>query len=217
VGRQLALPPEAGRRAEASRNHTRVASCWCAFGLTEHANKYARACPAARKQRVGTLPRAVDQPQGAASATSHSALDPLTTASDCSCWPKINRGELNLTIVLITHEMDVVRRVCDRVCRCGCRGDCRAGRGDRRCFCTPQHPTTRRFVMEDEQIDEAYKRDELTPHVEGAHTASDASPANATTPVARPVSARKPVLDFSILAAYRPHQGHALTASDPGP
>ena len=43
-----------------------------------------------------------------------SALDPQTTQSVLKLLADINK-ELGLTIVLITHEMDVVRRVCDRV------------------------------------------------------------------------------------------------------
>jgi D-methionine transport system ATP-binding protein len=58
----------------------------------------------------------------------------------------INR-RLGLTIVLITHEMDVIRRVCDRVAvleaghvvEMGAVADV---------FLHPQHPTTRRFVAE---------------------------------------------------------------------
>ncbi len=43
-----------------------------------------------------------------------SALDPQTTDQILDLLPDINR-RFNLTIVLITHEMHVVRKICDRV------------------------------------------------------------------------------------------------------
>ena len=78
-----------------------------------------------------------------------SALDPQTTTQVLQLLAEINR-ELGLTIVLITHEMDVIRRVCDRV------GVMDAGviveLGDvADVFLHPQHPTTRRIVQEGDE------------------------------------------------------------------
>ena len=81
-----------------------------------------------------------------------SALDPQTTASVLSLLSKINR-ELGLTIVLITHEMDVIRRVCDRVAVLDAGQMVETGPVTR-VFLHPQHPTTRRFVSESEHMDE---------------------------------------------------------------
>ena len=67
----------------------------------------------------------------------------------------INR-ELGLTIVLITHEMDVVRRVCDRVAVMDAGEVVEMGPVSE-VFLHPKHPTTRDFVFESESID----RDEL--------------------------------------------------------
>src|SRR5690606_21959919 len=69
---------------------------------------------------------------------------------------KINR-ELGLTIVLITHEMDVIRRGCDRVAvlDAGHLVEMGAVTG---VFLHPQHPTTRRFVSESEHVDEGEQR-----------------------------------------------------------
>ena len=65
---------------------------------------------------------------------------------------KINRA-LGLTIVLITHEMDVIRRVCDRVAVLDAGHMVEMGPVTE-VFLHPQHPTTRRFVSESEHVDE---------------------------------------------------------------
>jgi D-methionine transport system ATP-binding protein len=72
-----------------------------------------RSCPAARSS-ASASPARCARPQILLCDEATSALDPQTTASVLSLLSKINR-ELGLTIVLITHEMDVIRRVCDRV------------------------------------------------------------------------------------------------------
>ena len=60
---------------------------------------------------------------------------------------------MKLTIVLITHEMDVIRRVCDQVAVMD--GGAIVEQGDvADVFLHPQHPTTRRFVFEAERVDE---------------------------------------------------------------
>jgi len=81
-----------------------------------------------------------------------SALDPQTTASVLSLLSRINR-ELGLTIVLITHEMDVIRRVCDRVAVLDA-GELVETGPVTEVFLHPGHPTTRRFVSESEHVDE---------------------------------------------------------------
>ncbi|HIE6161429.1 TPA: NIL domain-containing protein, partial [Pseudomonas aeruginosa] len=77
---------------------------------------------------------------------------------------EINR-ELKLTIVLITHEMDVIRRVCDQVAVMD--GGAIVEQGDvADVFLHPQHPTTRRFVFEAERVDEDERHDDFA-HVPG--------------------------------------------------
>jgi len=77
---------------------------------------------------------------------------------------EINR-ELKLTIVLITHEMDVIRRVCDRVAVMD--GGAIVEQGPvTEVFLHPKHPTTQRFVLEDEAMDESEMHDDFA-HVPG--------------------------------------------------
>lgn len=78
-------------------------------------------------------------------------MDPQTTQSVLKLLADINK-ELGLTIVLITHEMDVVRRVCDRVAVMDAGHVVEMGPVSD-VFLHPKHPTTRDFVFESENVD----------------------------------------------------------------
>lgn len=83
-------------------------------GLQEHANKYPAQLSGGQKQRVGIARALANDPEILLSDEATSALDPEATLEVLKLLTELNR-ELGLTIVLVTHEMDVVRRVCDRV------------------------------------------------------------------------------------------------------
>jgi D-methionine transport system ATP-binding protein len=115
-------------------------------GLEAHAAKYPSQLSGGQKQRVGIARALANRPSILLCDEATSALDPQTTASVLDLLAEINR-ELGLTIVLITHEMDVVRRVCDRVAVLDAGRIVEQGTvAD--VFLHPQHPTTRRFVNE---------------------------------------------------------------------
>jgi D-methionine transport system ATP-binding protein len=120
-------------------------------GLTVHADKYPAQLSGGQKQRVGIARALASKPSILLCDEATSALDPQTTASVLELLGDINR-ELGLTIVLITHEMDVIRRVCDRVAVLDAGRIVESGTvAD--VFLHPQHPTTRRFVAEAEHED----------------------------------------------------------------
>ncbi|MED4604236.1 NIL domain-containing protein, partial [Paenibacillus validus] len=73
-----------------------------------------------------------------------SALDPQTTNSILALLLDINR-KLHITIVLITHEMHVIRSICDRVAVIDGGKIVELGPVTD-VFLKPQHPTTREFV-----------------------------------------------------------------------
>src|SRR5690606_24070957 len=75
-----------------------------------------------------------------------SALDPQTTASVLDLLAQLH-SELGLTIVLITHEMDVIRRICDRVAVLDAGHLVETG-AVADVFLDPRHPTTQRFLRE---------------------------------------------------------------------
>lgn len=83
-------------------------------GLSEHADKYPRQLSGGQQQRVGIARALANKPDLLLCDEATSALDPETTQSILRLLIEINRS-LGLTIVLITHGMDVIRSVCDRV------------------------------------------------------------------------------------------------------
>jgi D-methionine transport system ATP-binding protein len=115
-------------------------------GLEAHATKYPAQLSGGQKQRVGIARALASKPGILLCDEATSALDPQTTASVLELLADINR-RLGLTIVLITHEMDVIRRVCDRVAVLDAGNVVELGTVAE-VFLHPQHPTTRRFVAE---------------------------------------------------------------------
>lgn len=83
-------------------------------GLTEHARKYPSQLSGGQKQRVGIARALTNNPKVLLSDEATSALDPETTAATLALLKDINR-KLGLTVVMITHEMQVVKQICDRV------------------------------------------------------------------------------------------------------
>ena len=83
-------------------------------GLTEHVDKYPSQLSGGQKQRVGIARALANDPKVLLSDEATSALDPETTVATLALLQKINR-ELGVTIVLITHEMNVVKQICNRV------------------------------------------------------------------------------------------------------
>lgn len=83
-------------------------------GLSDRADAYPSQLSGGQKQRVGIARALAIEPKVLLCDEATSSLDPKTTDDILQLLSKINR-ELNLTIVLITHEMHVIRKICDRV------------------------------------------------------------------------------------------------------
>ncbi|MFT0534249.1 methionine ABC transporter ATP-binding protein [Castellaniella hirudinis] len=83
-------------------------------GLSDHAHKYPGQLSGGQQQRVGIARALASKPRLLLCDEATSALDPETTQSILRLLGDINQ-RLGLTIVLITHSMDVIRAVCDRV------------------------------------------------------------------------------------------------------
>ncbi|WP_053181010.1 methionine ABC transporter ATP-binding protein [Pseudomonas thivervalensis] len=83
-------------------------------GLQGKHKAYPAQLSGGQKQRVGIARALVHDPQVLLCDEATSALDPETTQSILGLLREINQ-RLGLTIVLITHEMAVIREVCDRV------------------------------------------------------------------------------------------------------
>lgn len=83
-------------------------------GLADQEHKYPGQLSGGQQQRVGIARALASRPQLLLCDEATSALDPETTQSVLRLLDDINQ-RLGLTIVLITHSMEVIRTVCDRV------------------------------------------------------------------------------------------------------
>ncbi len=83
-------------------------------GLKDHAYKYPRQLSGGQQQRVGIARALANEPELLLCDEATSALDPETTQSILNLVLDINH-RFGITVVLITHSMDVIRSVCDRV------------------------------------------------------------------------------------------------------
>jgi D-methionine transport system ATP-binding protein len=83
-------------------------------GLADKSDRYPAELSGGQKQRVGIARALASNPAVLLSDEATSALDPETTTSILELLKDINR-KLGLTIILITHEMAVIKEVCERV------------------------------------------------------------------------------------------------------
>jgi D-methionine transport system ATP-binding protein len=112
VADNIALPLKIAGRSQSERRD-RVRSLLWLVGLEDKAEAYPAQLSGGQKQRVGIARALAADPALLLSDEATSALDPETTASIFTLLRDINR-KLGLTIVLITHEMSVVRAIAHR-------------------------------------------------------------------------------------------------------
>ncbi|WP_066569895.1 methionine ABC transporter ATP-binding protein [Snodgrassella sp. CFCC 13594] len=112
VAANIAFPLEVAgwRQADIDR---RVTECLDIVGLTDRARHYPAQLSGGQKQRVGIARALASSPKVILADEPTSALDPATTRSVLECLLDINQ-RFNVTIVIVTHEMSVIRRLCDR-------------------------------------------------------------------------------------------------------
>ncbi|MDO4917891.1 MAG: methionine ABC transporter ATP-binding protein [Rothia sp. (in: high G+C Gram-positive bacteria)] len=92
----------------------RVAELLDFVGLADKAKNYPDQLSGGQKQRVGIARALATSPSLLLADESTSALDPETTAEVLDLLKKVN-AELGITVIVITHEMDVVSSIADRV------------------------------------------------------------------------------------------------------
>ncbi len=83
-------------------------------GLSEKKDAYPGELSGGQKQRVGIARALANSPEVLLSDEATSALDPQTTLSVLDLIKEINK-KLGLTVILITHELEVIRYTCDRM------------------------------------------------------------------------------------------------------
>lgn len=97
-----------------AKRKARVAELLDFVGLGDRGKNYPEQLSGGQKQRVGIARALATNPTLLLADEATSALDPETTQEVLSLLRRVNE-ELGLTIVVITHEMDVVRSIADKV------------------------------------------------------------------------------------------------------
>lgn len=92
----------------------RVSTLLNLVGIEEKASSYPRELSGGQKQRVAIARALALEPKILLCDEATSALDPKTTKSILELLRKINK-KLNITIIIVTHQMEVVKEVCERV------------------------------------------------------------------------------------------------------
>ncbi|WP_456275330.1 methionine ABC transporter ATP-binding protein [Bacillus sp. AK128] len=113
VFENVAFALKAANKSKSEITH-RVTELLEMVGLSEKSNVYPAQLSGGQKQRVGIARALANDPTVLLCDEATSALDPSTTKSILKLLKRINR-ELGITIVLITHEMEVVKDICDRM------------------------------------------------------------------------------------------------------
>ena len=114
--------------------------------MTDKRDRYPAELSGGQKQRVGIARALASKPAVLLSDEATSALDPETTKSILGLIKDVNR-KLGLTIVLITHEMPVIKEICDRVAVLDHGRVAEQGRVFD-VFAAPQAEVTRSFVRD---------------------------------------------------------------------
>ncbi len=123
--------------------------------IQAHRDKYPAQLSGGQKQRVGIARAIANKPKVLLCDEATSALDPQTTQSILELLVDINR-ELGLTIVMITHEMEVIRSICHKVAVIHNSQIVESGDVEK-VFLHPQSPVTQDFIIDKTEQNELKK------------------------------------------------------------
>lgn len=101
-------------KLSAEEKHKKVAELLDLVGLADKHDVYPSQLSGGQKQRVGIARSLANDPEVLLCDEATSALDPKTTLSILELLKNLNE-KLNLTIVIITHEMEVIKEICNKV------------------------------------------------------------------------------------------------------
>ena len=111
VAENIAFPLKLEKGYDRAAVNARVEELLELVGLADKAKAYPAQLSGGQKQRVAIARALATNPQLLLCDEPTSALDPLTTTAMLSLLEDINR-KLGVTVIIITHELSVVRRVC---------------------------------------------------------------------------------------------------------
>lgn len=143
ISQNVAYPLEVAGLSRAARK-ARVAELLDFVGLSDKADAYPEQLSGGQQQRVGIARALAAHPEILLADEATSALDPETTDEVLDLLARVNR-ELGVTIIVITHEMDVIARIANRVAVME-KGKVVEQGDTYDVFTDPQTATTRRFV-----------------------------------------------------------------------
>ena len=112
VAENVALPLQIAGW-EQHKIQQRVTECLEIVDLVDRIDHFPAQLSGGQKQRVGIARALAPSPSVILADEPTSALDPATTRSVLECLADINK-RFNVTIVIVTHEMSVLRRLCNR-------------------------------------------------------------------------------------------------------
>ncbi|MFB9328079.1 methionine ABC transporter ATP-binding protein [Paenibacillus aurantiacus] len=133
---------------------TRVGELLRFVGLEDKADHYPEQLSGGQKQRVGIARALATSPDILICDEATSALDPETTGDILKLLKRVNEA-YGITILLITHEMHVIRSICDRVAVME-NGKVIEEGSVYEIFASPKHPTTANFIR-------SVQNDQLSP------------------------------------------------------
>lgn len=131
---------------EKHKRQQRVKELVDLVGLTGRENAYPSELSGGQKQRVGIARALANNPKILLCDEATSALDPDTTKSILDLLLEINR-KLEITIVMITHQMEVVQKICNRVAVMS-EGKVVEEGNVKKIFTMPKHSVTKSFIRD---------------------------------------------------------------------
>lgn len=143
IWENIAFPMQNTKKSK-SDIQTKVEQLLDLVGLKDKANSYPSQLSGGQKQRVGIARALANDPEILLCDEATSALDPKTTNSILELLQQLNR-DLGLTIVVITHEMHVVKEICNRVAVMD-KGQVIEEGTILDIFTNPQHQLTKDFI-----------------------------------------------------------------------
>lgn len=148
--------PLLGTRISKQERRAKADKLLALVGLSEYADTYPSLLSGGQKQRVAIARALASDPEILISDEATSALDPKTTKSILELLKKLNH-DLGLTIVLITHEMQVIKSICHNVAVMDAGKIIERG-PVAKVFTDPQQALTNDFVETSTNVKEAIER-----------------------------------------------------------
>lgn len=124
-------------------------------GLEDKRESYPSQLSGGQKQRVGIARALVNKPEVLLCDEATSALDPQTTYSILSLLKELNR-QLGVTILLITHELDVIRAICSHMAVMEDGQVAEVGEASQ-LFTNPKSATGRNFIRIHQSMQHSFK------------------------------------------------------------